>query len=70
MKFSDDQINQLKEVFATKDYFKNELRKSLAPIKRDIKSMKKDLNWVMGRYDTRLVHLEKHALHPPGRADN
>ncbi len=41
--------------------------KHLKPIKRDIKAIRKDLYWVMGRYDTRLTHLEKHQIHPPGR---
>lgn len=73
MKFSDDQIQQLKDIFATKDDLKSfatkdDLKKSLAPIKRDIKSIKKDLNWVIGKYDTRLNHLEKHYDHPPGRS--
>ena len=81
MKFSDEQIQQLKDIFATKDDLKSfatkddlksfatkdDLKKSLAPIKRDIKSIKKDLNWVIGKYDTRLNHLEKHYDHPPGR---
>jgi hypothetical protein len=84
MKFSDDQIQQLKDIFATKDDLKsfatkddlkefatkNYIKKSLAPIKLDIKSMKKDLDFVIGRYDLRLNHLEKHSIHPPGRADN
>lgn len=73
MKFSDDQIQQLKDIFATKDDLKSfatkdDLKKSLAPIKRDIKSIKKDLNWAIGKYDTRLNHLEKHYDHPPGRS--
>ena len=112
MKFSDDQIQQLKDIFATKDDLKgfatktdlkpfatkddlksfatktdlkpfatkddfkgfatrdetkSILSKALAPLKRDIKSIKKDLNWVIGKYDTRLNHLEKHIIHPPGR---
>jgi hypothetical protein len=72
MKFSDDQIQQLKDIFATKDDLKSfatrdEIKKQLAPLKRDIKSIKKDLNWVIGKYDTRLNHLEKHIIHPPGR---
>jgi len=75
MLFSDDQIQQLKDVFATKDDLKSfatkdDLKKSLAPIKRDIKSIKKDLNWVIGKYDTRLNHLEKHFVHPPGRVND
>jgi len=60
MSFTQSDIQILNEVFD----------KKLKPIKRSISTIRKDLNWVMGRYDTRLVHLEKHAVHPPGRADN
>jgi len=60
MKFSDDQIQQLSEVFD----------KKLKPIKRKLNSIEKDLKWTMLRYDTRLVHLENHFSHPPSRADN
>ena len=63
MKFSDDQIQQLKDIFATK----NDLKKSLAPIKRKLNAIQKDLSWTMLKYDSRLVHLEKHFVHPPGR---
>ena len=66
MKFSDDQIQQLKDIFATK----NDLKKSLAPIKRKLNTIQKDLSWTMLKYDSRLVHLEKHVIHPPARADN
>lgn len=72
MKFSDDQIQQLTDViderFEVK--LKEHLKKELAPIQRTLRSMKKDLNYVIGKYDLRLNHLEKHAIHPPGRADN
>jgi len=64
MKFSDDQIQQLKELMNT--MFDNKLK----PIKRKLNSIEKDLKWTMLRYDTRLVHLENHFSHPPGRADN
>ena len=62
MKFSDDQIQQLKDIFATKD----DLKKSLAPIKRKLNAIQKDLSWTMLKYDSRLNHLEKHFVHPPG----
>ncbi len=67
MKFSDDQINQLREVVRSevKSELKLELKKSLAPIKRDLKAIRKDLSWTMLKYDTRLIHLEKHTAHPP-----
>ena len=64
MKFSDDQIQQLKELMNTM------FDKKLKPIKRKLNSIEKDLKWTMLRYDTRLVHLENHFSHPPGRADN
>lgn len=72
MKFSDDQIQQLKDIFATKDDLKSfatkdDLKKSLAPIKRKLNAIQKDLSWTMLKYDSRLVHLEKHFVHPPGR---
>lgn len=87
MKFSDDQIQQLKDVFATKDDLRKSLaplktgvstlktdvealKKSLTPIKRKLNSIQKDLKWTMLKYDARLVHLEQHLIHPPGRADN
>lgn len=70
MKFSDEQIQQLKDLFASRGEVGEIIKKELKPIKRDLRAMRKDLNWVMGKYDTRLVHLEKHAVHPPGRADN
>lgn len=93
MKFSDDQIQQLKDIFATKDDLKSfatkddlksfatkddlksfatkdDLKKSLAPIKRKLNAIQKDLSWTMLKYDSRLVHLEKHVIHPPARADN
>lgn len=79
MKFSDDQIQQLREVVRSevkselkstlKSTVQSELKKSLAPIKRDIKSIKKDLNWVIGKYDTRLMSLEQHTAHPPRQID-
>lgn len=59
-----NELNQVKEDL------KKEIKSSLTPLKRDIRSIKKDLNWVMGKYDTRLNHLEKHFDHPPGRIDN
>ena len=71
MKFSDDQIQQLKDIFATKDDLKSfvtkdDLKKSLAPIKRKLNAIQKDLSWTMLKYDSRLNHLEKHFVHPPG----
>ena len=68
MKFSDDQILQLKEVIRTE--VKSELKAGLKPIKRTLSAIRKDLNWTMLKYDARLVHLETHLIHPPGRADN
>lgn len=46
------------------------LKKELKPIKRKLNSIQKDLKWTMLKYDTRLVHLESHIIHPPGRATN
>lgn len=43
-------------------------KKELRPIKRDISSIKKTLNLVIGQFDQRLNHLEKHISHPPKRA--
>lgn len=44
---------QLKSELKTqlKSELKSQLKVELAPIKRDIRSIKKDLNWVIGRSD-------------------
>ena len=44
------------------------LVKELTPIKKILNLVKKDLDFVIGRYDTRLNHLEKHTTHPPQTA--
>lgn len=51
-----------------KTHVREQIKLQLKPIKTQLNSIKKDLNWVIGRYDSRLVHLEGHAIHPPGRA--
>lgn len=58
MKFSDEQVTQLKQIIH------DEVKSELKPIKRDMRAMRKDLNWVMGKYDTRFCSLELHTTHP------
>lgn len=60
MSFTQSDIKILDEMFD----------KKLKPIKRAITALRKDLNWTMLKYDTRLTHLESHIIHPPGRAAN
>ena len=60
-------VNLLKDIFATKD----DLKKNLKPLKKDIAIIKKDINEVIGNFDDslikhhkRLVTIENH-LHLP-----
>lgn len=41
------------------------LKKELRPIKKDIKEIKETQNLIIGQFDLRLNHLEKHTTHPP-----
>lgn len=89
MKFSDDQIIQLKTILneRLKEQLKFELRpikdelktiriefdqklkKQLKPIKKDLKDIKTTQNLIIGQFDRRLNHLEKHTTHPPHNVD-
>ena len=42
-----------------------QLKKELRPIKKDIKDIKATQNLIIGQFDLRLNHLEKHTSHPP-----
>lgn len=44
------------------------LKKELRPIKKDIKEIKATQNLIIGQFDLRLNHLEKHTTHPPHHA--
>lgn len=79
MKFSDDQIQQLKEIVRTevkevvrtevKEIVHTEIKSELKPIKRTLSAIRKDLSWTMLKYDTRLCSLEQHTTHPPQQID-
>lgn len=44
---------------------KTTLKKELKPIKKDIKHIKSTQDLIIGQFDQRLNHLEKHTTHPP-----
>lgn len=71
MTLTQHDLNAIGNLIETKleEKLEVKLEQKLKPIKKDLKAIRKDLNWVIGRYDKRLIHLEKHLTHPPHQCE-
>ena len=50
---------------AIQELITQQFTKHLKPIKKDIKDIKTTQSLIIGQFDQRINHLEKHTTHPP-----
>lgn len=50
-------LQQIRDV--VREEVKDEVKQQLKPVKKDLHSVKKDLSYVIGEYDERIVHAHR-----------